>query len=286
MHAFLIIAHNEFGLLEKLVQALDHPENDIFIHIDKKVKDFDFDFFEKSVKESKIRFASRVNVKWGDFSMVKAELNLLETALSTGVNYDYVHLISGVDIPLVNQEVMHRFFDENSKKEFIHFGAEKLRDIEVNRVKYYHFATGRRNYFNRFFTKITPIIQGVVGINRIKGLDVQRGSQWFSITEDFARYLYGKKEWIEKQFSKTFIPDEFFVQTVFINSPFTDNLYHKEFDNSLLACMRYCDWKRGAPYTFRNEDYDELVNCGCLFARKFSTSVDSEIIERLYSRIK
>lgn len=36
-HAYLIIAHNEFDLLQKLISVLDDERNDIFIHIDKKV---------------------------------------------------------------------------------------------------------------------------------------------------------------------------------------------------------------------------------------------------------
>ena len=37
-HAFLIIAHNEFGVLQRLVDAIDDPRNDIYIHFDKKVE--------------------------------------------------------------------------------------------------------------------------------------------------------------------------------------------------------------------------------------------------------
>lgn len=37
-HAYLIMAHHEFEVLGKLVQALDDERNDIYIHFDKKVK--------------------------------------------------------------------------------------------------------------------------------------------------------------------------------------------------------------------------------------------------------
>lgn len=37
-HAYMIIAHNEFDLLEILVRLLDDPRNDIYVHIDAKVK--------------------------------------------------------------------------------------------------------------------------------------------------------------------------------------------------------------------------------------------------------
>ena len=32
-HAYMIIAHNQFDLLEKIVSCLDTPNNDIYIHI-------------------------------------------------------------------------------------------------------------------------------------------------------------------------------------------------------------------------------------------------------------
>ena len=35
-HAYLILAHNEFEVLRKLISALDDPRNDIFIHFDEK----------------------------------------------------------------------------------------------------------------------------------------------------------------------------------------------------------------------------------------------------------
>lgn len=35
-HAFLIIAHSQYELLSVLVNLLDHPNNDIYILIDKK----------------------------------------------------------------------------------------------------------------------------------------------------------------------------------------------------------------------------------------------------------
>lgn len=37
-HAYLIIAHNEFELLKLLVSQIDDVRNDIYIHIDKKVR--------------------------------------------------------------------------------------------------------------------------------------------------------------------------------------------------------------------------------------------------------
>ena len=36
MHAYLILAHNEPAVLERLIALLDYPDNDIYVHWDKK----------------------------------------------------------------------------------------------------------------------------------------------------------------------------------------------------------------------------------------------------------
>ena len=66
-HAY-IIAHNELELLETLVRLLDDPRNDIYIHIDAKVKNFDFAYFKQLVQKSKLEFTPRrLSVTWGPF---------------------------------------------------------------------------------------------------------------------------------------------------------------------------------------------------------------------------
>ena len=39
-HAYLIMAHHEFEVLGKLIQAIDDKRNDIFIHFDAKLKSY------------------------------------------------------------------------------------------------------------------------------------------------------------------------------------------------------------------------------------------------------
>ena len=282
----MILAHGQFDLLEKLITALDDERNDIFLHIDAKVRDFDFEHFASLPKHSNLFFTEKCeNIKWGSFAMVRAEYGLLEKAFEQNKEYEYFHLISGVDLPLKNQDEMHEFFNSQGK-EFIHFTRAELNSTELDRYRAYHFAMGRRTLINRVITKSESKLSHLFGINRIRNLKVQKGSQWFSITGDFVKYIIEKKDFVFKQFNHTFVPDESFVQTLLINSPFIENLYHPEFDNSAQMNMRYSDWQRGTPYTFRKEDFDELNNCGCLFARKFDLSVDSEIVDLILNGIK
>ena len=50
--------------------------------------------------------------------------------------------------------------------------------------------------------------------------------------------------------------------------------------------MRYVDWKEETPMFFKSGDFDELMSCGCMFARKFDIKADEKICEKIYTAIK
>ena len=54
-HAFLIIAHNEYPVLEVLLSMLDDERNDIYLHIDKRATEL-FQQIKKSQNARKPAF--------------------------------------------------------------------------------------------------------------------------------------------------------------------------------------------------------------------------------------
>ena len=213
--------------------------------------------------------------------------------------YDYYHLISGADLPLKSNQEIDVFFEKNQGKEFILYDNEKLQnDPEISRrTKYYHYLQDYRRRYSRkweneFFTfceRVSLVMQIVLHVNRVKELDwtVKYGSQWVSITNDLVAVLLKQKNKITKVFSCTNCADELFVQTVAYNCGFKDRIYYPE--DGLTENVRFIDWMRGKngnPYTFRNQDYQSLHMNKNLFARKFSESIDKEIIQRISSEIQ
>lgn len=293
-HAYLIMAHNEPYILEKLLKLIDDERNDIYLHIDKKWKNFDFEYFKSVVKKSRIYFTKRLDVRWGTYKQIECELLLFETA-SNNSKYAYYHLLSGVDMPLVNQDVIHSYFDGNKGKEFIHFDYyDKALPDTLYRVKYYHlFVSNKRNsnaIVRRIFEKIYRFfikIQRIFKVDRLKKskLEIRKGANWISITDDLVRYVLSQKKLIKKVFNYSLCADELFIQTLVYNSEFYKRVY-KTKDNDYMAVKRYIDWKRGEPYTFKSEDFDELINSDCFFARKFSTKVDKKIIDKIFDFVK
>ena len=290
-HAYLIMAHNEPYILEKLLKLIDYTDNDIFLHIDKKSHDLKKEEIAKWVNKSNLYFIPRMDLRWGTNSLINCTLNLLELAVNHK-HYAYYHLISGVDLPLKNQKVIHDFFDKNQGKEFIHFYSySDIDERRYDRVKYYHiFANNLRsssrikNYISRKLYKYALKIQRKLKIDRAKNEIYRFGANWFSITDDLARYIVSNKKEIRKKYKYTSCADELFVQTLIYNTKFYDNLYlKKEKDHS--ACMRCIDWTRGEPYTFKKEDFKMLMDSNMFFARKFSTKEDKNIIDMIYKEV-
>lgn len=288
-HAYLIMAHAQFGQLEKLLHLLDDERNDIYLHIDSKAADFRPEEFEHLLKHSNVYLTERTSVIWGAYSQIHAELVLLKAAVPG--HYAYYHLLSGADLPIKSQEDIHAFFDANEGKEFIDFEGPVFREEKKVLLKYYYRFQEKRAGRSKaldFLDQISIRIQKLCGVDRLKGcgLTLQKGANWFSITDELASYVVEKEPEIQKMYAHTKCCDEVFLQTLVVNSPYREKLYDPSMQGGAEGFMRHIDWNRGTPYTFRSGDFEELKNSPCMFARKFDVHVDAEIIERIGEWIK
>lgn len=291
----MILAHNNWQQLYRLIHILDSENASFYIHIDKKSRGFDINEFKNVCKYSKVSFFSNYKCFWGSYSLVQSELFLISQALAD--NCDYYHLLSGADMPIKSKNYIENFFEKNSGKEFIHFDTDLrlMCDKEISRrTKLYHWLQDYRHRyksraFNEFFTAIEHCSLGVqllLGVDRLAKEDIKiyYGSQWFSITKQFAKYALEKVDYIEKIFSNTSCSDELVFQTLIMQSKFKNHLYIMERNNSCLSNMRLIDWKRGkngSPYTWQAKDINELKQSPCLFARKFQFDFPEELIEQI-----
>lgn len=282
------MAHNNWKQLQLLLNSLDHPQNEIFLHIDKKAISPTDDIIRKYVTHSPIQIYHDLSVAWGGDTQIKCELLLLTHAVKS--HHDYYHLLTGMDIPLVRQSEIHSFFTDNAGKNFISFSNKGRYE---DRVRYYYLLQnhiGRLSDSSPLHQKALAKVQGILlktqmmlGVNRTNHLPYTfyKGSAYFSITHNFAAYLVDNFSNIMKYMGYSIGGDEVFVQTVIMNSPYADTVVN---DN-----LRYIDWsdsdQPGAPKTFTMKDYDTIVNSGKFFARKFDQNKDLGVIHRLYSNL-
>jgi len=290
-HAYLIMCHTDFYILEKLLILLDFEMNDIYIHVDKKVKDFNFDYYRKLLKKSNLYYVKQTDVRWGTYKQIECELLLFEEAHKK--KYQYYHLLSGIDLPLKPQKEIHDFFEKHKGMEFIAFdNHNKVKKYAHERILYRHYFVnqlrGKNKIISRFFNSLHSrllLLQKKLKIKRKIPFQVRKGANWISITDELVNYILENKKIIKKYFSKSYCADEVFVQTLVYNSSFYRNVYSKK-DDDYLGIKRYIDWKRGNPYTFTEEDFDLLINSKCFFARKFSTETDKVVIDKIFQHVR
>ena len=286
-HAYLILAHKTDFTFYSLLRLIDDDRNDIFIHMDVKNQEYSEELVKKTISYSGIYFTKRTNVTWGGYSQINAELLLLKKALVVG-KYQYYHLISGEDLPIKTQDYIHSFFDKINGKQLIRY--ENNNFLYQDRIRYFYFfqeKIGRNNKYLIFdlLNRISLKTQKKLDIFRSKKIVFRKGTNWFSITDELAAYIVSKERWIKKTFSYSLCCDEVFIQTIVYNSMFVNGLYDYKFDNSLDSIMRLIDWNRGNPYVYQKEDFDELMNSDMLWARKFDSSIDTEVINLICKRI-
>lgn len=284
-HAILIIAHNQFEILKKLITMLDDKRNDIYIHVDKKSKNFKKEEFDNICKYSSLMFIPRINTYWGDSSLVECELQLMEAALSSNEDYCYFHLLSGVDLQIKKTEEIHDFFDKNPNKQFIalRYAASSIKDIDM-----YHFFLPLRSY-NKYIAKVCEVIsisiQKIMRIHRLKNCDfiLCKSQQWFSITQECAQYVVSQRKFIKKLTRFTNCSDEIFLGTVIVNSKYKQEIY--EPFRSVGGHMRLIDRQRcegASPHTWKIEDWNIIKESSFFWARKFDLYKDEKIIDLVF----
>ena len=286
-HAYLIMAHNEIELLKLLLKKLDNSNNLIFLHCDTKFN-CDIESLYSVVKFSKIHLIKRMNVKWGKYSQIQCELELLKEAVKE--ECDYYHLITGVCLPIKSNDEINSFFEKNKGSEFISYDktANETRNF-VNCFDRWHFRlnSSKQNLLLHRFIQLCNIplhiLEKIANLltgprsKKFSHLKFLKGSAYFDITHSLASYIVNKEPEIKRIFKFTRCCDEVFLHTFAYNSPFADNITFRG--------TRYIDWHKhgSSPEILTLDHYEKLVESDYLFARKFSSSKSKELIKKLYN---
>lgn len=229
--AYLLIVHDNFLHLERLIEALNDKNVDFYIHFDKKCQLPDTFLQYRNVN----LISNRVKVYWGGFSMVQATLNLLESALPG--RYEYYVLLSGVHYPIKSKQQIYEHL--SSAGEFMDiikgFASHKP---QSRLTRYYFQGFNRRNNASVktiFYKGIEYVLSKI--INRKYPFDEPfHGSTWFTISHKCCEFVldYVKQhpEFV-KFYYYSHCPDEGFFHTIIGNSPFYSNV---------KPTLTYTDW--------------------------------------------
>ena len=299
---YLILAHKNPLQLGRMIERLDDGASKFFIHLDAKTP---IEPFAACLEGGYIRFIEpRERCVWGDFSIVQATIHLMEAASKEkGVFI----LMSGQDYPIQSQGYINAFLERNKDFDFIEIEPleEKWKPKMVkDKLEHYHILhseeRGHSNCYAPFahcsvFQKLrtlTHLLKGRLSQKnfrllcslpkRVTPFERQyAGSQFWAFSErtfyTVLNYIREHKAALEGYYKYTSSSDEIYFHSVLMN------LVAKDSTIKLKDPITYVNYFR-KNNVFITEDFEKLSSAkGKLFARKFDTDIDIEILNKLDS---
>ena len=291
--AFLISAHNDPVHLLRLVRVLP-KDSDKYIHIDLKADIKRFSVVEEQPNVHLIR--DRYNVMWGSFLQVNFQRALMKAALSSGVDYDYLITMSGLDYPIWSNEKILRFFEKNNGKEFIQGMCLNDSGVDTKLYQEYRFLNNYCWKYGTLKSKFRVAIRMIVyalGFRKPLSVesngvcyDLYKGSDWWAITVGLARFFmdfYETHPTFVNYFKNSFSPNETIWQTIAFHSLYANRciLTKGPVDGlEQLTPLTYIEYGKEIK-VFTEGDFDTLIQSGKMFCRKVVTAKSDELMDMI-----
>ncbi len=308
---YIILAHKTPLQVLRLIDALNAPNINFFLHIDKNTP---LKPFETIIQYSNVYFLKdhqRKQGVWGDIGIVEATLQAFQVLLKKSLD-GFCILLSGQDYPLHAPGYISEFLNKNKNKIFMDIfpiPAPNWNMGGLNRISKYkvNWANGRGDFFlipsiyqKEFYSyptigKIKYLIKKKK-LNHLKLIFKKRnfpsylkpygGSQWMAlpttIVEEILVFTKKHQDYLEYH-KYTLLPDEIFFQSIIMH-------INKDKDLLIKPSVTYANWskKKGTnPAIFSLEDFVELKHASKnkLFARKFDFDKDQKILNLIDEKL-
>lgn len=306
MIAAMIMCHKNLEQVNRLVQALSHPEIDIFIHIDQKCKE---DNQITRADSNGLYFVkNRISGYLDDRSLIDITLSMIDLAKKTekheGKHYDYFMLLSGQDYPIRDMSFIVRSLKESYPTPFIDCnGGEKNNPVirskfgkrrSILKIRFY--LLHKLKWFPRLFIRggiwlITKILFALHLSDYYyfekHNIELHCGSAWWILPDIIIDFILKEMEqpYVERLLT-TDTPEETFFQILARKSPLRELVRVKDQKekqaSKTWAYFHDVDKPMAKhPYTFTKNEYQKLIGSDYWFGRKFDTSVDTDILDML-----
>lgn len=280
--AHLIMTHKAPLQLKRMLSRLEFSMFDLYIHLDKKVDIQTFSYLKEMPRVFFIE--NRTSCNWGGFSFVRAITESVREILSKDIKYEYINLLSGQDYPLKSNEYIYEFLKINEGNDFIPFeelGHSQWWEHAKTRYEKYHFTDVKvkgRYQVQKMINYILPKRSFPIPLKMYGSSN----ASWWTLTVDTLKYILNYLDNNEKLTSfmrYTWGADEFLYPTLLMNSEMKQKMVNDNF--------RFIQWtsEMANPDILSINEFDRIVRSGCLFARKFDYSIDSDVLDAIDDHI-
>ena len=271
--AFLLLCHKRADRVLEQARVLTSAGDYVVIHGDANAGPDFAEALRSGIADiPNVRLSPAERCGWGEWSLVKATLNMIRTAMQFD-DVTHCFLMSGDCMPIKPAHAIRASLDESGKDWIEHadfFGDDWIKTgLKEDRLIYRHWFNERgRKWW--FYTSLN--VQRRLGLKRSipSGLTMHIGSQWWvlrrSTIEAILAFVKRRKD-VVRFFRTTWIPDETFFQTLVMHL-----VPKKEVISSPPTYLMFSDY--GMPVTFSADHFGLLKAQDSFFARKISDHDD------------
>ncbi len=263
---FIILAHQDLDRAAQVAGYWAQRDHPLVIHVDARTDDDEFQTMQDQLaKFRNIRFTARRACDWGKFSIVAATLDAARQLLDDFPDVSHAFLASGSCLPLRPVEELDAYLAAAPETDFIEsVTTEEVTwtvgglDLERFTLRFPFSWKKRRRLFDRYVS-----MQRRVGYSRKipAGVVPHLGSQWWCLTRQTLATILDDPDRpkFDKYFSKVWIPDEAYFQTLVRN-------HSTNIESRPLTLSRF-DFQ-GKPHVFYDDHLQLLQRSDCFVARK------------------
>lgn len=270
--AYVVPVHRDPDQVARMIRRLATPSAQFVVHVDRRADPSVRHGIGAGTEALPVAFVEPHRCYWGGFGMVRAALKGIRHLVDEGVEYDYAVLLSGQDYPLRTAREIELFFGDAGGNSYLDAFALPRPDGwgprgGLDRVEDWHLIRRRALHVQLPRARTLPA-----------GLKPYGGDAWWSLARPMVEYI----DWFVREnpaathfFEHALHPSEVFFQSIVMSSPLAGTIVPES--------LHYIRWEGDAanPVTLGVADLDAMLGSGMLFARKFDTTRDHEVLDAL-----
>lgn len=289
MQAAIITSYKDFDQLSYLVDKLLSMEFKVFVHVDKKTFDKNNKQLIRLLNNSeRVYLTSKFSINWGSINHLYAIIHLIKKAIEDN-DVHFIHLISSQDYPIKSMDCFNSFFSSDNTNIYMTVTNQEnfKNEIKSRYAQYYFFQQyDSRNEKIRKMDDLSRKIQRKIGVNRqhFGCFDsIYKGMVWISAPRKVFNYVISFCNGNNSFFRFLYfcrIPEEFFFQTILLNSIYSENVI----SNNLRFTL-WMEKHNSNPAILDNSDFTAIQNSDAFFARKIDPIISKNLIEKIDSSL-
>lgn len=276
--AYILTVHRNPAQVARQVRRLAVPGTAFLIHVDRKSDpSVSATIRAETAAVEHCHLIEPQTIHWAHVSIVQAVLRGLTLLDRLGLDPAQTVLGTGQDYPIVAPEAIAARL--GSEPESAHMLFAPLPQLE-----WWPNDRGGLDRLERAYVRLPRwgMVKTRLRRRLPHGWQPYGGAASLSLGRphrEYLRRLVDEDRKAIRFFNHVNVPDENFFQTVLMNSPLRDSVVN---DHLLFA-----RWQEGAnhPDLLGVDDLDEVLASQALFARKFDSDQDPEVLDELERRV-